>query len=300
MAMRIFKKYFITGLLIWVPLVVTVWVLGVLIATLEGFVPGFLSAESLFGVDIPGFRFVLVIVVVLLTGVFAANFLGRTLVGQWENLLGRIPLVRSIYNSVKQVSDTVLAPNGQAFRQAVLVQYPRHGSWTIAFLTGTPSGEVATYLQGEHVSVYVPTTPNPTSGFFLMMPRSDVVELDMSVDAALKYVVSMGVVGPVPASSVPVNVPGAAVPTGAAPVAPAPGGGGVVAPAPAAPVQAASVQAMPVEPVSASALAANAPATSSAAVPAVAASAATAPPAAAARPADIPTAPGVHRPGAKE
>jgi len=155
-----------------------------------------LSSQSLFGIDIPGFRFVLVVVVVLLTGVFAANLLGRTLLEQWESLLGRIPLVRSIYNSVKQVSDTVLAPNGQAFRQAVLVQYPRAGSWTIAFLTGVPSGEVANYLPGEHVSVYVPTTPNPTSGFFLMMPRDHVIELQMSVDAALKYIVSMGVVAP--------------------------------------------------------------------------------------------------------
>lgn len=194
--MRVFKKYFITGLLIWVPLVITLWVLGVLIGTLEGFVPGFLSAQSLFGVDIPGFRVLLVIAVVLLTGMFAANLLGRTLLEQWENLLGRIPLVRSIYNSVKQVSDTVLAPNGQAFRRAVLVQYPRQGAWTIAFLTGTPSGEVASYLPGDHVSVYVPTTPNPTSGFFLMMPRVEVIDLQMSVDSALKYVVSMGVVAP--------------------------------------------------------------------------------------------------------
>jgi uncharacterized membrane protein len=198
MAMRVFKKYFITGLLIWVPLVITVWVVGVLVATLEGFVPGFLSSESLFGIEIPGFRFLLVILVVLLTGVFAANLLGRTLVEQWEKLLGRIPLVRSIYNSVKQVSDTVLAPNGQAFRQAVLVQYPRQGAWTIAFLTGIPSGEVATHLPGDHVSVYVPTTPNPTSGFFLMLPRAEVIDLHMSVDAALRYVVSMGVVAPPP------------------------------------------------------------------------------------------------------
>ena len=201
MRMRVIKKYFITGLLIWVPLVITVWVLGLLVATLEGFVPGFLSSESLFGVDIPGFRFVLVIVVVLLTGIFAANLLGRTLVDQWENLLGRIPLVRSIYNSVKQVSDTVLAPNGQAFRRAVLLQYPRAGSWTIAFVTGTPSGEVADHLPGDHISVYVPTTPNPTSGFFLMVPRADTVDLQMSVDEALKYIVSMGVVAPGPAAA---------------------------------------------------------------------------------------------------
>jgi len=196
-AARVFKKYFITGLLIWIPLVITLWVLGLLVETLEGFVPGFLSAQSLFGVDLPGFRFLLVILVVLLTGVFAANLIGRTLLERWERLLGRIPLVRSIYNSVKQVSDTVLAPNGQAFRQAVLVQYPRAGSWTIAFLTGAPSGEVAGHLPGDHVSVYVPTTPNPTSGFFLMMPRAEVIDLRMSVDTALKYIVSMGVVAPV-------------------------------------------------------------------------------------------------------
>jgi uncharacterized membrane protein len=223
MAMRVFKKYFITGLLIWVPLVITVWVLGVLIATLEGFVPGFLSAESLFGIDIPGFRFLLVILVVLLTGVFAANLLGRTLLDQWEKLLGRIPLVRSIYNSVKQVSDTVLAPDGQAFRQAVLVQYPRQGSWTIAFLTGTPSGEVASRLPSDHVSVYVPTTPNPTSGFFLMMPRAEVIELQMSVDAALRYVVSMGVVAPPGPATPPARpagiptAPGVRLPPGDAP-----------------------------------------------------------------------------------
>ncbi len=204
--MRVFKKYFITGLLIWVPLAITLWVLGLLIATLEGFVPSFLSSQSLLGIDIPGFRFVLVILVVLLTGMFAANLLGRTLLEQWEALLGRIPLVRSIYNSVKQVSDTVLAPNGQAFRQAVLVQYPRAGSWTIAFLTGAPGGEVAGYLPGEHVSVYVPTTPNPTSGFFLMMPRDHVIELQMSVDAALKYIVSMGVVAP-PGQPAPAAAP---------------------------------------------------------------------------------------------
>src|SRR5690606_1208160 len=201
--MRAFKKHFITGLLVWIPLAITLWVLGLLVATLEGFVPGFLSAQSLFGIDIPGFRFALVIAVVLLTGVFAANLLGRTLLEQWEALLGRIPLVRSIYNSVKQVSDTVLAPNGQAFRQAVLAQYPRAGCWTIAFLTGAPGGGIAGHLAGEHVSVYVPTTPNPTSGFFLMMPRDQVVALQMSVDAALKYIVSMGVVAPpaVPAAA---------------------------------------------------------------------------------------------------
>jgi uncharacterized membrane protein len=192
----VLKRYFVTGLLIWIPLVITLWVLNLIVATLEGVVPTVLTSEYLFGRHIPGFGFVLVVAVVLLTGIFTANLLGRKIVQGWEAILGRIPLVRSIYNSVKQVSDTVLAPNGQAFRQAVLVQYPREGSWTIAFLTGVPGGEVARKLPGEHVSVYVPTTPNPTSGFFLMIPRADVVELGMSVDAALKYIVSMGVVAP--------------------------------------------------------------------------------------------------------
>jgi len=192
----VFKRYFVTGLLIWVPLVITLWVLGLVVSTLEAVVPSVLTSDSLFGTHIPGFGLAVVILVVLLTGMGAANLLGRKLLEVWEGLLGRIPLVRSIYNSVKQVSDTVLAPNGQAFRKAVLVQYPREGSWTLAFLTGTPGGEVAEHLPADCASVYVPTTPNPTSGFFLMVPRADIVELGMSVDAALKYIVSMGVVAP--------------------------------------------------------------------------------------------------------
>lgn len=191
-----FKRYFVTGLLIWVPLVITLWVLSLVVATLEAVVPSVLTSEFLFGRHIPGFGLVLVIVVVLITGMGAANLLGRKLLEVWEGLLGRIPLVRSIYHSVKQVSDTVLAPNGQAFRKAVLVQYPRQGTWTLAFLTGAPGGEVAEHLPADCVSIYVPTTPNPTSGFFLMVPRADIVELGMSVDAALKYIVSMGVVAP--------------------------------------------------------------------------------------------------------
>ena len=136
------------------------------------------------------------VALILVTGFLAANLIGQKLVEFWEGVMHRIPLVRSIYSSVKQVSDTILSPNGQAFRQAVLVQYPRQGAWTIAFLTGSPSDEVARHLPADCVSVYVPTTPNPTSGFFLMMPRTDVVELSIGVDAALKYVVSMGTVPP--------------------------------------------------------------------------------------------------------
>ena len=193
------KKYLITGLLIWVPLVITVWVLSFLVGTLDQtllLLPEAWQPRSWIGFHIPGLGVLLTLVVVLSTGVFAANIIGQRLVMYWEGLLARIPFVKSLYYSVKQVSDTLFSSSGMAFRKVLLVQYPRHGSWTIAFLTGQPGGDITNYLKGEYVSVYVPTTPNPTSGFFLMMPASDVVELDMSVDAALKYIISMGVVPP--------------------------------------------------------------------------------------------------------
>jgi uncharacterized membrane protein len=150
---------------------------------------------------IPGLSVLVLGAGLVLTGMFVTNMFGQWSVRQWDTLMGRIPIVKSIYNSVKQVSDTLFSSNGNAFREAVLVQYPRAGSWTIAFITGRPGGEVAEHLAGDFVSVYVPTTPNPTSGFFLMMPRADVLRLKMSVDEALKYVISMGVVAP--ASAVP-------------------------------------------------------------------------------------------------
>ncbi len=193
------KRYFITGLLIWIPLGITVLVLNWLISTMDqslDLLPNQLRPEALWGIHVPGFGVVLTLLVVFGTGLLATNFIGQRLVRFWEGVLARIPVVKSIYYGVKQVSDTVLADTGQAFRKVLLVQYPRHGSWTIAFQTGRPGGDVVNHLRGEYVSVYVPTTPNPTSGFFLMMPRSDVVELDMSVDEALKYVISMGVVAP--------------------------------------------------------------------------------------------------------
>ena len=135
-------------------------------------------------------------VVLLVTGVFAANFFGARLIRMWESILGRIPVVKSIYSSVKQVSDTILSDQGTAFRKALLVEFPRPGCWTIAFLTGTPADTVVDHLAGEHISVYVPTTPNPTGGYFVMVPKTSVRELDMSVDEALKYIISMGVVSP--------------------------------------------------------------------------------------------------------
>jgi uncharacterized membrane protein len=195
------KKILITGLLIWIPLAITIWVLDLIVSTMDQtlqWLPEDYRPQVLLGHQIPGLGVLLTVVVVFVTGALASNILGRRLVRFWESILGRIPVVKTIYSGVKQVSDTLFAPGGQAFSKALLVQYPREGSWTIAFLTGRPGGDVANHLHGDYVSVYVPTTPNPTSGFFLMMPRAEVIELDMNVDDALKYVISMGVVPPPP------------------------------------------------------------------------------------------------------
>lgn len=194
------RKYLVTGLLIWIPLVITLWVLNLIVTTMDQslqLLPEQWHPYTLLGRDIPGFGMLLTVLIVLITGLLARNFIGERLVVYWERLLGRIPIVRSIYSSVKQVSDTILSPNGQAFRRAMLVQYPRPGVWTIAFQTGTPAAEIRRHVATDMLSVYVPTTPNPTSGFFLMVPRAETIELNMSVDEALKYVVSMGVVAPV-------------------------------------------------------------------------------------------------------
>ncbi len=208
------KKYLVAGLLVWLPLAITIWVLSWMLGAMDGMFASVLSATQAVlpesaraGLErlrhVPGLGVLVMLLVLLLTGVFAANMVGQWWLRRWDTILGKIPIVKSIYSSVKQVSDTLFSTNGNAFREAVLVQYPRAGAWTIAFVTGRPSGEVAAHLAGDYVSVYVPTTPNPTSGFFLMMPRGDVLPLRMSVDEALKYVISMGVVGPA-APAVPV------------------------------------------------------------------------------------------------
>lgn len=201
------RKYIITGLLAWLPLAVTIWVLLQVLGLLNGvFGSLVLAAQTVLPLSVqpdlqrlaklPGLSVVVMVLALFLTGVLVTNIFGQWIVRQTNRLLSHIPIVKSIYTSVKQVSDTLFSSSGQAFRQAVLVQYPRSGSWTLAFVTGKPSGEVARHLSGDFLSLYVPTTPNPTSGFMLMVPRADVVELDMSVDEALKYIISMGVVAP--------------------------------------------------------------------------------------------------------
>lgn len=193
------KKYFITGLLVLVPLFITVWVLSSLIGMMDKsllLLPESWRPQAQFGLEIPGMGALLTLLIIFVTGLIATNFFGRHVIRLWEALLARVPVVKSIYASVKQVSDTLFSDSGNAFRQAVLVQFPREGAWTIAFITGHPGGDVANHLQGDYVSVYVPTTPNPTGGYFLMMARAEVIDLDMSVDEALKYIISMGVVAP--------------------------------------------------------------------------------------------------------
>lgn len=193
------KKYFITGLLVLVPLFITVWVLSFLIHTMDQsllLLPAAWQPKELFGFNVPGLGVLLTLGIIFGAGLVATNIFGQHLIEVWESLLTRVPVVKTIYSSVKQVSDTLFSNTGNAFRKAVLVQYPRDGSWTIAFITGVPGGDVKEHLFGDYISIYVPTTPNPTSGFFLMMPREDVIDLDMSVDEALKYIISMGTVTP--------------------------------------------------------------------------------------------------------
>jgi uncharacterized membrane protein len=193
------KKYLITGLLIWIPLVITIWVLKVIVEVLDQsllLLPNAWQPQHLIGMHIPGLGAILTVVIVLLTGIFATNFFGAQLVEVWHDILHRIPVVNSIYSSVKQISDTLFSSSGQAFRKALLIQWPRPNMWTIAFLTGMPGPSVGRHLPPDCVAVYVPTTPNPTGGYFVIVARKDVIELEMTVDQALKYIISMGVVPP--------------------------------------------------------------------------------------------------------
>jgi uncharacterized membrane protein len=204
--MKSIRKWLLAGLLVIVPLGITIWVLEWIVSSLDKtllILPASWHPDKVLqtifpgmNLHIPGFGVILAFVILLVVGAVASNFFGKKLVGWGDSLLNRIPVVRSIYSSVKQVSDTLFSDGGNAFRKAVLVQWPREGVWTIAFVTGSPGGDVVNHLQGDYVSVYVPTTPNPTGGYFVMLKKTDCIELNMSVDEALKYIVSMGVVSP--------------------------------------------------------------------------------------------------------
>lgn len=189
------KRYFVTGLLIWVPLGITLWVLSLLIGTMDQsllVLPAKWLPEAWLGVRIPGLGVILTLLVIMLTGMFGANFFGEKIIDFWERQLVRIPVVKTIYGSVKQVSDTLLSGSGHAFRKVLLVHYPHPDAWSLAFQTNLPD-EVASMLPEEHVAVFIPTTPSPVNGFYFYVKKSEVVELDLSVDRALKYIVSMGV-----------------------------------------------------------------------------------------------------------
>jgi uncharacterized membrane protein len=197
--MSTLRRYFVAGLIVWIPLGITLWVLKLLVDVMDQsllLVPENYRSDKLFGFHLPGMGIVLTVAIVLATGALAANFFGRKVLKLGDTTLSRIPIVRSIYGGVKQISDTLFSPEGKAFRRAVLVRYPHPGAWTVALVTGSPQHEVAGILGADQISVFVPTTPNITAGFFLIVPRSETIELDMTVDAALKYIISMGVAEP--------------------------------------------------------------------------------------------------------
>ena len=196
--MKNLRNYFITGLIFWIPLGLSIVVIKFFLELINDIVPPKYLPEVLFNLEgtIPGSGIIWVLLIIVVTGLLVNNFIGRKLVEIWEKLLDKIPGFRGIYKALKQLSDTVLSPSGNSFKKALLVEYPRKGMWTIAFQTGNYQGEIATKIGEEIINLYVPTTPNPTSGFFIMLPKKDIIELDMSVDEAFKLVISTGVVEP--------------------------------------------------------------------------------------------------------
>lgn len=190
------KKYLFTGLLVWVPLGITIWVLNLTINTLDqslNLLPEHWRPDFLLGIHIPGLGVILTIAIVVATGLLARNVFGQRLLDMWHGLLQRIPVVNSIYNSVKQVSDTLLSESGNAFGKVLLVRYPHPQAWSLAFQTTVP-GEVTKVLDEEYVAVFVPTTPSPVNGFYFYVRKVDTIELDIKVDVAFKSIISMGVV----------------------------------------------------------------------------------------------------------
>ena len=193
------KKYFITGLLIWIPVAITAWVLAMIVRIMDQsllLLPPAIRPETLLGMYIPGIGAILTLLVVLVTGLVTANIIGQRMVLLWEAVLARIPVVKSIYYGVKQISETLFSGSGEAFRKVLLVRYPHPDAWSVAFLTSTPAPSIAGQVDDEHIGVFIPTTPSPVNGFFFFVRKSDTIEIDMSVDDALKYIISMGVVAP--------------------------------------------------------------------------------------------------------
>jgi uncharacterized membrane protein len=197
--LRRLRRYLMSGLLIWLPIIATVLVVRFIVRLMDQLLlllPRELRPEALFGVHIPGLGVVLAVIVLLLTGLLVTNFIGRTLVGLWDEVLARIPFIRAIYGGVKSFSETLLSNKGNSFKKVLLIQYPRVGMWSVGFQTNADLPEISARTGIEQVCVFVPTTPNPTSGFIMMVPRAEVIELDMTVDAAMKMVVTLGVVMP--------------------------------------------------------------------------------------------------------
>ena len=199
----IVRRYLITGLLAWVPLGVTIFIIKFFAGYVAGLVnvlPANWQPDRLIGFHIPGLSAIIGIIVILIvlfiTGLLASNFFGRYLLGLGDDLLERIPLVRSIYSTVKQISDTMFSKKGKAFRKVVLIRYPHKDSWSLAFLTSDNLGEIEVKAPSRLISVFIPTTPNPTSGFLILVPPEDVIELEMTVDEAFKMIVSLGVIAP--------------------------------------------------------------------------------------------------------
>jgi len=192
------RNYFISGLLFWIPLGLSIVVIKFFLELVNNIIPSQYLPESIFNLDknIPGSGIVIVLLIIIVTGALVNNFIGKKVIKAWDRLLNKIPGFRGIYKAIKKLSDTVLSASGDSFKKAVLVEYPRKGMWTIAFQTGTYHGEVEKIIGEDIINIYIPTTPNPTSGFFIMMPRKDVIDLNMTVDEAFKLIISTGVVSP--------------------------------------------------------------------------------------------------------
>lgn len=201
MKTKVLRSYLLAGLVVWLPILITMGVLRFIVDLLDNLIPTAYQPEQVLGHYIPGVGVILSLILLLLTGMLATNFFGQRLVAWSDSMLSRIPLVRSIYNTAKQVINAVLSTNSEAFRKVVLIEYPRKGLWSLAFQTGGVGSEINVNSKEEMVSVFIPTTPNPTSGFLIMVPKREAIELDMSIDAALKFIISLGVMQPATAAT---------------------------------------------------------------------------------------------------